>query len=511
MSVHSDLKKECLSSLLLFTRVFYKLRNSRNFELSRPTGRECHYITIAKELTQCFLLKTQRLIINIPPGLAKSTMLKYFAAWGFAHFEDCQFIYISYSHDLASKHTADIKSIMSLREYQELFGVEISRHSSAKDNFQTTGGGALKAFGSRGAITGQDAGLPHLSRFSGALLMDDLHKPDEVHSDTIRQTVIRSYNETMKPRGRSPLVPYIFIGQRLHEDDLAHHLISGKDGYKWKKIILKGLDDAGNSIHPDILPLEKLKIEEKFNPYVYASQIQQTPFPAGGGLFKESDFVVLDEEPEIIASFVTIDTAETEKSYNDASVFSFWGLYAIRHFNQTTNIFGLHWLDCIEIYVEPKDLICNFTQFYSECMRHPVKPSLVGIEKKSTGVSLISSLSDLQGINLIEIKRTAASGSKADRFISIQPYIARKQISFTKNSKHLEKCITHMSKITANNSHRHDDIADTCFDAIDLGLIRAIVSSRVNRKQIYDNIAKSFLAAESKNKSLLQASRGQFI
>lgn len=476
-SEYIGLRKDLLSSLLLFTKTFYKLRTGRNFDLSYPTGRESHYITICRELTNCFKLDVQRLLINIPPGLGKSTKLKYFVAWCFAHYADCQFLYISYSHDLAAKHTADIKGIMELPVYRDLFGIEISRESSAKDDFKTTKGGGVKAFGSGGAITGQDAGLPGLNRFSGAVLMDDLHKPDEVHSDAIREGVLRNYNETIKPRGRSPNVPYIFIGQRLHEDDIANFFLEGKDGYEWRKIILKGRDDAGNSIHPVLFPIDKLNTEEKFNPYVYASQIQQNPLPSGGGIFKKGMFAILDEEPEILSTFITVDTSETSKTYNDATVFSFWGLYRIKQFGEVTDIFGLHWLDCAELWIEPKDLITDFMQFYTECMRHKVKPSVVGIEKKSTGVSLISMINSLQGINVIDIPRNSSSGSKTDRFISIQSYIARKQVSLTVGAKHLQMCVDHMAKITANNSHRRDDIADTCYDAIDLGLIRNMIVS----------------------------------
>ena len=38
---------------------------------------------------------------------------------------DCQFLYLSYSHDEASKNTAVIKSIVALPQYRRLFGIEI--------------------------------------------------------------------------------------------------------------------------------------------------------------------------------------------------------------------------------------------------------------------------------------------------------------------------------------------------------------------------------------------------
>jgi len=54
-------------SLLDFTRIFFKLRTGRNFELSMPEGRESHYITIIKELVRVARGETKHLIINVPP------------------------------------------------------------------------------------------------------------------------------------------------------------------------------------------------------------------------------------------------------------------------------------------------------------------------------------------------------------------------------------------------------------------------------------------------------------
>src|SRR5277367_4598810 len=294
---HEINKAKLLGSLLLFTRVFFELRTRNEFKMIIPIGRESHIITVCRELVKCFRLIQTRLIINIPPGLFKSTLVKYFVAWAFAHYPDCQFLYITYSHELATEHTYDIKEIMSLKEYKDMFNVHIKRDSSAKDNFKTEAGGAVKAFGSAGAVTGHNAGLPIMTRFTGCTIMDDLHKPDEVHSDTIRPKIFRNYMETIKQRQRSPVVPFIYIGQRLHEDDAPANLIEGKDGYGWKSVILPGRDIAGNSIHPEIYPIEKLDADENYNNYVYCSQIQQNPIPSGGGLFKSIYFEKLDEDP----------------------------------------------------------------------------------------------------------------------------------------------------------------------------------------------------------------------
>lgn len=466
-----ELKSHLLGSFLLFTQYFYKLRTGRPFLLSQPTCRESHFITIARAFTRVLRGETTSLLINVAPGTAKSELCKHFVTWATAHYADSNFIYVSYSHELAAKHTEGIRQIFSLKMYNKLFNIEIDGTSRAKDNFKTNKGGAVYAAGSSGSITGYDAGLPIIDRFSGALIIDDIHKPDEVHSDTIRERVKKNYAETILPRLRSPKVPIIMIGQRLHEDDLSQNIINGLDGRKWETVILKSIDDAGNVLYPEIHTKEMLLNLKDKSPYVYASQHQQDPQPAGGGLFKSDWFTLLEEEPNFLATFITCDTAETNKEYNDPTVFSFWGLYPIIVQGVDTGLMGVHWIDCLEEWLEPKDLEPTFMQFWFECMQHSVKPSKIAIEKKSTGTYLLSIMKKIQGMSFIEVERTKESGSKTARFIQIQPFIAQGQVSLPSYGRHTAACIEHMRKITANNTHRHDDRADTCYDAIKLALI----------------------------------------
>lgn len=471
-----DLEKEQESSklrgsLLEFTKFFFQHLTGRPFIISNPLGRESHHITVARALTKVARLEELREIINLPPGSGKSTFASMWAAWCWATFPDSNFLYISYSHELAAKHTAFIKQIVTSAIYKYLFDVELSPDSRAKDAFKTTRGGAIKAFGSGGAITGQDGGLPGLDRFSGAVIIDDAHKPDEAHSDTIRQSVIDNYDETIRQRCRGINVPIVYIGQRVHEADLTEFFRGGKDVDTWHTTILKGLDDAENALYPEMMPKEKLLILRERSPYVFASQYQQDPLPAGGGLFKTEWFVLLDEEPEMLVTFITADTAETDKTYNDATAFSFWGVYEIESMGKKTGMFGLHWLDCMEVHTQPKDLKGHFLDFWAECMRHEKPPVIAAIEKKSTGVTLISALDEIRGIQIRNIERNRSSGSKTERFIRIQSYVGSKQISLPARGRHSKFCIEHMSKITANDTHRRDDIADTCADAVSIALI----------------------------------------
>jgi len=478
-----ELKAKLLGSLLFFTQTFYKIRTGRDFNISQPIGRESHQITICKMFTKIFKLEFNRLLINVEPGSGKSELCRHFIAWTLAHYPDSKYIYVSCSHELAAESTSIIKDIVSLPSYKKLFSINVDPKTAAKDNFKTLQGGAVFAAGSDGTIAGFDAGLPITDRFSGAIIMDDMHKPAEVHSDTTRNRVNNNFKNTIIHRARSPTVPFIFIGQRLREDDLPDNLINGFDGYKWEKVILKSIDESGNILNPSVHDKTFLFNLKENSPYYFEAQYQQNPQPAGGSLFKENWFYLTEKEPDILATFITVDTAETTQVYNDATVFSFWGLHKIKDEKtpeiNIPDLYGLHWINCAELRIEPKDLESEFMSFYTGCMRHKVKPQAAYIEKKSTGVTLLSVLKNMRGLRVRDIDRTIASGGKVTRFINMQPYIANQQISLPKNGRHTEMCINHMGKITANNTHSHDDIADTCYDAIKVALIDRLIIATI--------------------------------
>lgn len=497
-------KAKLLGSLLLFTQVFYKLRTGRDFEVSHPIGRESHFITVCRALTQISRQEISREIINIPPRYGKTELLIHFVAWCMARYPDSNFIYVSYSHTLAKKQTQTIREIISLPHYKKVFGVELKQDTSAKDNFETKQSGSVYAAGAGGTITGRGAGIKNCGRFGGAIVIDDIHKPVEVTSDTMRESVNDWYFNTLQSRVNTPKTPIVLIGQCLHEDDLPANL---KVKEEWHTTILPALDVASNALHPEMHSREQLLKMEQESPYVFAAQYQQNPQPAGGGIFKPEWFVLLDEEPDMLATFITADTAETDKSYNDATVFSFWGIYKIKEQGVDIDLFGLHWIDCYEFRCEPKDLEPEFRQFYANCLHHNVKPQLAAIEKKSTGSTLLSVLGDFRGLRIVDIQRTKVSGNKAARYLEAQPYAASKRVSLLKYAKHTEMCLEHMRKITANDTHRFDDIADTFYDAVKIGLIDEVVTrGTISTKADDDKIAAKVMAPFNK---LQQAQRSQ--
>lgn len=497
-------EEELKGSFLLFTETFFPFVTGRKFILSNPDGRESHFITVARALTQVKRQELLHLLINMPPGYGKSALICMWIPWCFASYPDCKFIYTSYSHDLAAKHTEFIRRVMSTPEYIDTFGVELSKSSRARDYFVTTDGGEVAAFGAAGAITGRDAGLPGMGRFSGAVIMDDPLKPDEAHSDTIRAKVKSNFQETIIARLRDPSVPIVSICQRLHEDDLAAFMLSDKCEKKFTHVNLKALDDAGNALYPEVNPKADLLEKKEKSPYVYAGQYQQEPTPAGGAIFKPEYFIELEDEPEIIQTFITVDSAETSKTHNDATAMMFLGLYEIKQGEFETGLYALHVLDVLETWVEPKDLKTTFLDFYTTCMRHPVKPTTAVIEKKSTGVTLISVLQDMRGLEIRDVQRTKASGSKAERYLEMQPVAASKRITLPWGARFNKIFIEHMRKITANDTHRRDDICDCLYDGVKIALLDGVLyqAPTKNKSDLSKKLLSGFNAQQQQRDRL---------
>lgn len=505
-----ELQRDLLSSFFLFTRVFFEKRTGREFDIGKPVSRESHVITICKALTRVLTGETNRLIINVPPRYGKTELVIHFIAWAFAHYPDSNFLYTSYAHSLARKQTKIIRQILNMPLYRHLFGIEINSDSSAADDFETIQDGSVYAAGSGGAITGRGAGVRGVDRFGGAIIIDDIHKPEDIFSEKIRKSENEWFYSTLLSRLNDPQkTPIILIAQRLHEDDLPGNLTRTGE---WETVVLPALDSVGNALDESrhtAPQLEKMKIESR---YVFASQMQQNPQAKGTGVFLEKDFPLLENNPKILKTFITVDAAESTKKENDYSVFSFWGVYEIESNGIKTGLIGLHWLDCYEKRIEPRHIESEFTAFWMRCMAHEVKPQLALIETKSAGTTLASHLQDQPGITVWGINRTkftesnSYSGNKSQRFIRCQPYVAARQVTLPKFSLHSEKCIEHMNKITFNNSHANDDIADTAADAIQAALIDKTIWQPDSNES--NEVLDKIMSANARRYGVIEKSHG---
>jgi len=162
----------------------------------------------------------KRLIITIPPRSLKSISASVaFPAWILGKKPSKKIICISYSQDLGNKHALDTRVVMTSDWYQNCFpNTKIHPSKNMVSDFMTTQQGFRLTTSISGTLTGRGGNI---------IIIDDPHKAQEADSDIIRQGVIDSYTNSIFSRlDHKKEDVIIVIQQRLHEDDLAGHLLN---------------------------------------------------------------------------------------------------------------------------------------------------------------------------------------------------------------------------------------------------------------------------------------------
>ena len=282
--------------LLLFSRYAFAKRTGTKW------SQNWHQEKIANALEAVVRGETQRLIINIPPRYSKTQLAVIdFIAWTLGNHPDAEFIHTSYSGRLAANNSAMAREVVNADWYRRIFPeTRLRADTQAKDDWRTTAGGVVYAVGSGGTVTGFGAGKmrpPEDKRFGGAIIIDDPHKADEARSDVIRTGVIDWYHNTLASRRNGPNTPIILIMQRLHEDDLAGHLLGGGDGHKWEHLKIPALNDNDEALWAAKHTTAELKIMREAAPYTFAGQYQQEPAPPEGNMFKPARMEIVNAAP----------------------------------------------------------------------------------------------------------------------------------------------------------------------------------------------------------------------
>jgi hypothetical protein len=138
----------------------------------------------------------------------------------------------------------------------------------------------------------------------------------------------------------------VLIMHRLHEDDLAGHVLAQEP---WEIVRLPAIaeDDEtymiearlesrcvtrqrGEALHPEREPPAMLEqIRRTVGEYNFAGQYQQAPAPQGGGMVKAAWFrrYAANERPEEFDRVVqSWDTANKASELSDFSVCTSWGI-----------------------------------------------------------------------------------------------------------------------------------------------------------------------------------------
>jgi hypothetical protein len=196
-----------------FNRCFYELHPSAELEEAWHIGAMVHRLEgLAKG-------EIDRLLVTLPPRHLKSEIGSVaYTAWLLGRDPSVKILCTSYGQDLADKFHADVRRIMNSAWYARVFPKTVrALRRQTSGTIKTAMGGCRDATTLGGAITG--FGYDYL-------IIDDPLKADEVSSQNARDGVIDLYQRTLQPRIEDKRVGRIVVlMQRLHENDLAGHII----------------------------------------------------------------------------------------------------------------------------------------------------------------------------------------------------------------------------------------------------------------------------------------------
>lgn len=462
------IRQACEADLLTFTAVMFQARMCQPFLVN------WHHAKMADDLMAVYRGETKNLLITMPPGGTKTELaVIHFMAWCFARSQSCRFLHLSGSKELALLNSETVREIVTLEEFQALWPRQIKNDSRAKNRWnlefmnRTTGG--LYAASSGGQVTGFRAGYIRPG-FSGAIIIDDPLKADDIWSKAKRQAVNRKLTGTIRSRrASSEHTPIIMVMQRLHEDDPAAHALSGDFAAEFKHLEIQAIIDEGTdterSYWQEKESLQSLNDLKQKDPYTLSAQYQQRPTPAGGALIKTVWLQQYSILPPLDVVLFTFDTALKDGEQNDYTVMSFWGLAGI-------NVYLLDLLRGKWEVPDQEQLVIDFLNEHRPRGPRDTRPKIRGavIEDKASGTGLIQGLKRKAALRDIPIIAKQRGTDKVSRVNDVLPFIRAGQLwvpESAEGSPWLTAYINEMAAFSGAMTHKHDDQVDVTVDALD--------------------------------------------
>src|SRR5882672_7668010 len=199
-----------------------------------PFVENWHLHATAWELLRVRDGKVNRLIFNQPPRSLKSISVSVaYVAWVLGHDPTRRVIVVSYANDLAIELHRQFRMVIDAPWYRALLPAMRPAKDSGTE-LVTTAGGSRYATSVGGTLTGRGADL---------IVIDDPLKAEEAMSELARKRVIDWYAGTLVSRlNDKNNGPIIVVMQRLHENDLAGHVL-GLGGWEHLDLPAIAVDD----------------------------------------------------------------------------------------------------------------------------------------------------------------------------------------------------------------------------------------------------------------------------
>lgn len=447
----------------------------------------------------------KRLLINIPPRMGKSSICSVaFPAWTWAQplashtsGPSVQFLHASYAEKLSLRDSVRCRRLVESAWYQRHWGdrFNLLGDQNTKSRFGTDKGGERLITSIGGTATGEGMSIG---------VIDDPNAANEVFSEASVEEVIDWWDGTMSTRLNDPkLGAFIGVQQRLAEGDWSGHVLE-RDMGEWTHLMLPmryepdrsfvtviGWSDPrtepGELLCPDRFGEAEVAALERTLATRAPGQLQQRPEPAGGAVIKREWWQLWErpDYPPMDFILASLDTAYTQKTENDFSALTVWGvfcgdaeaqasrmldadgrpMYMDRTYSQGAPkvVLMAAWQERLELHelVEKVAKTCRL-----------LKVDKLLIEDKAAGHSVAQELRRLYGGETFAVQlHNPGSQDKLARLYSVQHLWAEGMI-YAPDRAWADMTITQVGQFPKG---KHDDLVDTCSQALrhlrDIGLL----------------------------------------
>jgi predicted phage terminase large subunit-like protein len=251
-----------------------------------------HHRLLMKELDALSRGESDRLIVQMPPGSAKSTYASILmpAWWLASHPQDS---IVAASHTVGLARNFGRFSRNATLEEAKVLGYQLAEDNRASDRWSTCLGGSYYAVGIRGAIVGRRADI--------AIVDDPIKSQSEADNLAQREFLWSWYKSELTPRLK-PKGRVLLVMTRWHQDDLCGRLLAHNPD-EWRCVSLPALAEEGDQLHrnpgeplwpewedSEALLRRRLTVGER----TWTAQFQQSPQLNTGSLFKVANLALMD-------------------------------------------------------------------------------------------------------------------------------------------------------------------------------------------------------------------------
>lgn len=412
-----------------------------------------HIRAICNHLEAAYHGEIRRLIINMPPRFAKSTLVSVlWPVWCWINNPGLKFLTSSYSKDLATRDSVTARRLMESEWFKTRYAhvFKFTTDQNVKTRYENDKRGYR-------VITSVDSGAT--GEGGDILIVDDPISAKESNSALAMETAITWWRETMSTRYNDPKTGVaVVIMQRLAENDLTGYLL--KQG-GWEHLVLPmrfekemskttklGFEDPrkeeGELIHPERFDQEATqRLEKELGSYGTAGQLQQRPSPRGGAIFKRNDFNFYKVLPTLDEIVITADCTFKDKQSSDYVAIQAWGRkgadkYLLKRLRDHLN------------FTATQTAIRSFKTTFPTAVA-------VLIEDKANGTAIIETLQkEISGIIAVN-----PEGGKVSRAFAVQPEFEAGNVHLPDPTIEptIEEYVVEMTSFTGSNQG-HDDEVD---------------------------------------------------